>query len=163
VSTNDIANAITTITDVQANQLLVTIKRRDFFSDLITFTNLYGGKSVNVKDWMQERKLENGRLQWRINTAIGSFIWRIDVVLRLTLCSENDLNNAVAWVQLRTESKPYALILKRGTESIRDHIVASYIMLEQKMRMKEKRYFIGDGIALQDSNVMAVHYATSHR
>lgn len=61
VSTNDIASAVTTITDVQANQLLVTIKRRDFVSDIITFTNLYGGKSVSVKDWMKERKLENGR------------------------------------------------------------------------------------------------------
>jgi hypothetical protein len=61
VSTNDIASAVTTITDVQANQLLVTIKRRDFRSDIITFTNLYDGKSVNIKDWMQERKLTNER------------------------------------------------------------------------------------------------------
>ena len=61
VSTNDIASAVTTITDVQANQLLVTIKRRDFRSDIITFTNLYGGKSVNIKDWMRERKLTNER------------------------------------------------------------------------------------------------------
>ena len=79
------------------------------------------------------------------------------------LCSENDLDNTLAWVQLGTQTKPYALILKRGTENIRDDIVASYIMLEQKMRMKEKQYFIGDGIALQASNVMAVHYATSKR
>lgn len=62
VSTIDTARAVTTITDVQANQLLVTIKRRDFRPDIITFTkSLYGGKSVNVKDWLQECNIANKR------------------------------------------------------------------------------------------------------
>jgi len=157
VSTNGKDGAITTITDVQTNQLLVTIKRRDFRSDIISFTNLYGGKPVKVKDWIQEKKPTNQRSQWKINTTAGSFTWRTDVVLRLTLCSENDLDHPIAWVQPKTETKRYALVMKGGTENFRDEIVASYIILEQRMRMKEKQNI---SRVLVDSNPMTFHQAS---
>ncbi|KAF8162647.1 hypothetical protein B0H34DRAFT_651301 [Crassisporium funariophilum] len=140
IATKDAAGALTLITDLQTNELLVTIKRRTLHPDTVKFAYRYDGKAVKIKDWMQEGKMEDGRLKWTMNTPVGRFVWRKDVALRLALWAENDGLHPIAWSQLKTEYVPHALVLERGTEIFRDEIVASYLILEQQMRIEEKGY-----------------------
>ncbi|KIM46937.1 hypothetical protein M413DRAFT_23258 [Hebeloma cylindrosporum] len=129
----------TTITDVQTNELLVRIKRRTLHADAITFTHHYGGNPLKLKQWVVDSgKTLEGYRKWTIETPLGVFVWRIDPVLRLSLCPGRDLDHPVAWVQLPTGTLPFALLLKRGTEGFRDQILASFIILEQLLRLEEK-------------------------
>jgi len=141
VSTLDAAGARTTITNVETNELLVTMKKRILQSDIVKFANKYGGKSLKQKDWLVETKMADGYPKWTIHTPIGNFVWRKDIVYRLALCPENDLDHPIAYSQFPTvedRSIPLTLLLTRGTESFRDEIVASFLILEQHIRMEEK-------------------------
>ncbi|KDR82171.1 hypothetical protein GALMADRAFT_222045 [Galerina marginata CBS 339.88] len=141
VSTLDAAGARTTRTNVETNELLVTIKKRTLHSDTIKFANKHEWKSLKQKDWLVDGKLADGFPKRTIRTPVGSFVWRRDVVYRLALCPENDLDHPVTYTQFPTmedRSTPWALLLTRGTESFRDEIVASFLILEQHLRMEEK-------------------------
>jgi len=147
ISTIDAGAERTTISDAETNELLVTIQRRALLADTVTFTRHYGGRSFKLKDWLKEETLENGHTTWTIQTPVGNFLWRTDVTLRLALCPESNLEHSIAWAQLHTESTPFGLILARGTELFRDEIVASFLILEQRMRMREKLYFRAHGLS----------------
>ena len=54
------------------------------------------------------------------------------------LCPEDDQGHPVAWVQLPTGTSPFALLIKRESEGFRDQILASFIILEQLLRLEEK-------------------------
>ncbi|KDR82288.1 hypothetical protein GALMADRAFT_240780 [Galerina marginata CBS 339.88] len=164
VATLDPAGARTTITDAQTNELLVTIKRKSFQSDTIKFAHRYGGKSVKQKDWLVAGNMEDGSPKWTIQTSVGDFIWRRDIVYRLALCPENDIEHPVAYCQFPTledRSISWALLLTRGTESFRDEIVASFLILEQVLRIEEKNLGVSGYIMSNMQAQMAFNFSAA--
>ncbi|KAF9478253.1 hypothetical protein BDN70DRAFT_880213 [Pholiota conissans] len=160
ISTVDAAAAITKITDLSTNQLLVTIRRRALLPDDIKFTYHYDGEAVKMKEWLREEQSEDGHTQWMIDTPMGSYIWRIQVTLRLSLCPINDIDNPIAWVKHETPTSPItALVLKRGTESFMDEILAGFLILELKLRMKEKEMTKAFGWNANKRYVLGTMYA----
>ncbi|KDR69383.1 hypothetical protein GALMADRAFT_104055 [Galerina marginata CBS 339.88] len=149
VSTLDAGAERTTISDAEAGagEVLVVVQRRALLSDTVTFARHYGGRSLKLKDWLKEDVLENGHTTWTIQTPVGNFVWRTDVALRLALCPESNLEHPLAWAQLHTETTPFGLVLTRGTEQFREEIVASFLILEQRMRMREKMYYRAHGLS----------------
>ncbi|KAF8882769.1 hypothetical protein CPB84DRAFT_1686529 [Gymnopilus junonius] len=145
IATLDAAAERTTITDAATEEVLVTIQRRAVLADTVTFSRSSepNSNSVKLKDWLKERTLETGYSTWTVETPIGNFVWRTDKSLRLALCPEGNLDHPIAWAQLKSETDPFALILTRGTEPFREEIVASFIILEQRMRLKEKLFYGG--------------------
>ncbi|PPQ76434.1 hypothetical protein CVT26_013004 [Gymnopilus dilepis] len=143
IATTDSAAERTVIKDVATGEVVVVIQRRTVLSDIVVFSARDGRGEVTVKlkEWLKEKTLENGYSTWTIETPIGNFVWRTDKSLRLALCPESNLDHPIAWAQLKTDTDPFALVLTRGTEPFREEIVASYIVLEQKMRMKEKSFY----------------------
>lgn len=60
ISTTDPAAAHTKIKDAQNQRLLMSIKRRTFFPDLITFSDRNNGKPLKVKEWLKKKPVANG-------------------------------------------------------------------------------------------------------
>ncbi|PPQ97200.1 hypothetical protein CVT26_000710 [Gymnopilus dilepis] len=158
VSTLDAAGAQTKITDAQSKELLTVIKKKTFQPDTVQFTHKYDGKPLKQREWLVPGKFEDGRSKWTIHIPLGRFVWRTDVVHRLALCPENDLEHPVAYSQFPTfddPSPPFALLLNRGTEPYRDEILASFLILEQHLRMDEKSMSVASGRMAYYSGVSA--------
>ncbi|TFK34888.1 hypothetical protein BDQ12DRAFT_737932 [Crucibulum laeve] len=151
ITTSDRDGAKTKIFDASTSTLLVTIERRAFFSDRIIFTNRYDGKSLKVNNWIKELNVSGQHPMHVIETPFGNFIWKVHVLHRHALFSEFDAEIPIAYMRPPTRSSPMGLHLERGTENFREEILGSFLILEQRMKMKEKVSAVGDGIAMQAS------------
>ncbi|KAF8871741.1 hypothetical protein CPB84DRAFT_1967667 [Gymnopilus junonius] len=148
ISTLDKSVEHTQIMDAQTKEVLVDIRERILQPDTIQFTNKYDGRVFKQRQWLVGGKLENGGLKWTINLAIGKFVWRTDIVHRLALCPEYDLEHPAAYSQIPTSqdpSIPFALLLHRGTEPYREEILASFLIIEQRLRIEEKTSTVASG------------------
>ncbi|KDR81302.1 hypothetical protein GALMADRAFT_265045 [Galerina marginata CBS 339.88] len=148
ISTTDAAGDHTTVSDAQTKELLVDIQHHTLRSDTVTFTHHFNGKPLKLKEWLKEKTLEDGRSPaWAMETSLGSLVWRPDVSFRLALrpVVGGEMAQPIAWAHLQTHSTPLTLLISCGTQAIRDEIVASFIVLEQRMRMSEKGYAKADG------------------
>jgi hypothetical protein len=52
----------------------------------------------------------------------------------------------------RTGPNP-SLVLERGTESVKDQIIASFLLVEQGMRMMEKEYKNAGGLGAMQASM----------
>ncbi|TFK34889.1 hypothetical protein BDQ12DRAFT_689008 [Crucibulum laeve] len=143
--------AQTKVFDVSTTHLAITIDRSVFFSDKITFADRNDGKAIKVNDWMKETKIPKQHPIHVMETPYGKFTWKVDVVHRHALYSEADPENPIAYMKPATSSSPMALHLESGTESFREEILGSFLLVEQRMRMKEKESTIGYGVAMEAS------------
>ncbi|KDR69954.1 hypothetical protein GALMADRAFT_31287, partial [Galerina marginata CBS 339.88] len=145
ISTTDAAGDHTTICDANTKELLVDIQHHTLRSDTVTFTHHFDGKPLKLKEWLKEETLGDGSPAWAMETSVGSLVWRPDVSFRLAVIVGGETAQPIAWAHLQTHSTPLTLVISRGTQAIRDEIVASFIVLEQRMRMSEKGYAKADG------------------
>ncbi|KAJ3513855.1 hypothetical protein NLJ89_g2719 [Agrocybe chaxingu] len=156
VATVDANAARSIITDVQSGEQLAKIKRRTLHSDTVKFSHFFDGKAVKIKEWLREEKMANGHKRWNIETPAGSFSWRKDVT------RSYDMERPIAWLQLPTNEKPYALVLKSGTESFIAQILAAFVILEQEIRLEEKEFFKADGIVSDERTLVGMHVDTGN-
>ncbi|PPQ73979.1 hypothetical protein CVT26_006348 [Gymnopilus dilepis] len=137
LSTVDAAAERTTISHSQTGDVLVTIRRRDVLPSTVVFSEKSQGgeRKLKLKEWLRE---DVGSEGWRIDTPVGEFVWRTDEEVRLALCPADNLSHPIAWAT----GDPFGLVLTRGTEQFREEIVASFIILEHRMRMEAKYAYL---------------------
>ncbi|KAJ3516309.1 hypothetical protein NLJ89_g1202 [Agrocybe chaxingu] len=87
VSTTDPAGLITKVTDLDTNEVVITIKHRRFHADTVKFAHRFDGKSIKIKEWLIEGKMTDGFTKWTVNTLLcgaqtPSYDWLSVVVLK---------------------------------------------------------------------------------
>ncbi|KAG5640484.1 hypothetical protein DXG03_008343 [Asterophora parasitica] len=128
IATLDNSESNTEIQDAQTLRVLAKIKRRSIFSNTVVFMDHYEGKSLKLDKWLTQHRAEDG--------------------------SEFDLDTPLAHMVI-TGATP-SVVMKGGTEAFRDLILASLLILEQKMRLEEK-YHSTDGWVADERTVLG-HY-----
>ncbi|KAF9481295.1 hypothetical protein BDN70DRAFT_991980 [Pholiota conissans] len=151
ISTVDPAGAVTKIINLATGQLLATIKRRTFLPDVVKFEQLYNGEPLKIREWLLEVKISGQYTKWIVNTPSGTFVWHVHKIFRLALFPENDSENPIAWLQL---DGSFSLVLKRSTEGFRDEIITSFVILEQQMRLEEKKISKANGVGEFTTSLM---------
>ncbi|OAX39455.1 hypothetical protein K503DRAFT_769490 [Rhizopogon vinicolor AM-OR11-026] len=135
----------TDIFDARANNLLAHIDRRDILPDTITFPDRNDGSSINISKWLHKSKLEDGNHIHAIETTCGSYVWKKDATYRLVLYRKDDMSNHVAHLQQGTRTQNFAVIMQPEAQLIRDDVIISFLILEQRLRVSEKNINIGGG------------------
>ncbi|TFK35455.1 hypothetical protein BDQ12DRAFT_688175 [Crucibulum laeve] len=135
---SDRAGARTDIYDIQAKSIVGTIKRKEVFSDTVTFPHRNSGKPIKVRKWLRSTRTPGGFSSMTLETESGLFIWRLDTSLRLVLYREDDLDSPISYVKSSSPNSHLILVLKSGSEDIREEIIVSFLILEQKLRVQEK-------------------------
>ncbi|KAF8179677.1 hypothetical protein BJ912DRAFT_982497 [Pholiota molesta] len=130
----------TDICDIPGQCVVATIKRREILPDTIKLTNRHDGNAVAIKNWLKQITLP-GHVEpsTSLTTEVGKFVWKTDAAHRLALYSEDDAEVPVAFTMRVRSPEPLVLTLKAGCEEMVEDILVSFIILEQKLRMKEKR------------------------
>ncbi|CAA7262192.1 unnamed protein product [Cyclocybe aegerita] len=95
VSTTDPAGLITKVTDLTANEVVITIKHRRFHADTVKFAHRFDSKYVKIKEWLVEGKMTDGFTKWTVDTPVGTFVWRTDAELRLAAATRKGVGKAV--------------------------------------------------------------------
>ncbi|KAG1749428.1 hypothetical protein EDB19DRAFT_1893514 [Suillus lakei] len=137
----------TDIFDARGNRLLARIDRRDILPDTITFPDRNRGSSINLNKWLQKSKLENGHHIHSIETTPGTYVWKSDADYRLALYRKGDMSNP------RTQNFARRLI--------RDDVIVSFLILEQRLRISERNINVGGGKFEQNRTVLGHHVNTS--
>ncbi|KAG0701080.1 hypothetical protein DFH29DRAFT_982856 [Suillus ampliporus] len=151
----------TDIFDARANRLLARIDRRDILPDNITFPDRNSGSSINLSKWLQKSKLETGHHVHSIETAHGTYVWKSDANYRLALYRKGDMSNPVAHLQLGSRTQNFAVIMQGEAELIRDDVIVSFLILEQRLRVFEKNIEVGGGKFEQNRTVLGHYVNTS--
>ncbi|PPQ99180.1 hypothetical protein CVT24_009271 [Panaeolus cyanescens] len=134
------SNSRTDICYLPSNSTIATIRRRELFSDTVKFPARNGGSSVPIKQWLPSTTLPNNRMECTsLVTDLGNFVWRTDVTYRLALFLEHDANHPVAFMIRTRPPEPLVLHIRDGSEGMIEDVLVSFIILEQRIRMKEKR------------------------
>ncbi|KAF9032935.1 hypothetical protein BJ165DRAFT_1357546 [Panaeolus papilionaceus] len=119
---------------------IATIKRRELFSDTVKFARRNGGNSIPIKQWLTSITLPMHRNECTsLVTDLGNFVWKTDVTYRLALFPEEDTNQPVAFMIRSRPPEPLVLHIRDGSEDMLEDILVSFVILEQRLRMKEKR------------------------
>ncbi|KAG2134502.1 hypothetical protein DEU56DRAFT_409007 [Suillus clintonianus] len=142
----------TDIFDLRGNRLLARIDRRDILPDTITFPYRNGGYSIYLSKWLQKSKLENGHHIHAIETALGTYVWKSDAEYRLALYRKGDMSKPVVHLQQGTRTQNFAVIMQGEAELIRDDVIVSFLMLEQRLRISEKNI---DGLLSTGTNIVS--------
>ncbi|KAF8874713.1 hypothetical protein CPB84DRAFT_1797253 [Gymnopilus junonius] len=144
IATVDAAAERTTIADAATGEMVVTIQRRDVLPSWVTFSerSVTGARKVKLREWLKEQEEGGPGAQWKMETVVGNFVWRVDELLRLALHPESNLDRPIAWAQAQTDVDPFALIATRATDPFREEIVASFLILEHRIRMEEKKAYL---------------------
>ncbi|TFK35527.1 hypothetical protein BDQ12DRAFT_688278 [Crucibulum laeve] len=138
ISTSDASDTRTTIFNNLIQRTLVTVQRRSLLADALTFDDRYDGKKVKIDSWLRAIKLPDGNPGHVIRTTQGNYIWKVDIVHRHVLYAEEDLDTPLAYMVIATATSPMSLIIAREVEDIVDDILVSFMILELRMRLREK-------------------------
>lgn len=144
----------TDIFDVRGNRLLARVDRRDILPDTITFPNRNSGSSIHLSKWLQKSKLEDGHHIHSIETAHGTYVWKSDAAYRLALYRKGDMSKPVAHLQQGTRTQNFAVIMQEEAELIRDDVIVSFLILEQRLRISEKHIVVGGAAMLEQSRTV---------
>jgi hypothetical protein len=107
---------------------------------------------------------------YAIETTRGSYVWKKDATYRLVvsrpagLCAivlmfdlagyflpslqlyrKDDMSNHVAHLQQGTRTQNFAVIMQPEAQLIRDDVIISFLILEQRLRVSEKNVNVGGG------------------
>ncbi|KAG1763368.1 hypothetical protein EDD22DRAFT_777131 [Suillus occidentalis] len=150
----------TDIFDARGNRLLARVDKRDILPDTITFPNRNNGSSINLSKWLQKGKLGDGHHIHSIDTARGTYVWKSDANYRLALYRKGDMSSPVAHLQQGTRTQNFAVIMQGEAELIRDDVIVSFLILEQRLRISEKHIDVGGGKFDQNRTVLGHHVNT---
>ncbi|KAF8957762.1 hypothetical protein BDZ97DRAFT_1669372 [Flammula alnicola] len=130
----------TDVCDIPGKCVVATIKRREILADTIKFTNRNDGKAVAINKWLRPTVVPSHvEPCTSLVTDVGYFVWKTDAAHRLALYSEDDAQVPLAFMTRVRPPEPLVLVLKDGCEEMVEDILVSFIILEQRLRMKEKR------------------------
>ncbi|KAF8061836.1 hypothetical protein FPV67DRAFT_1422353 [Lyophyllum atratum] len=139
VSTSGRSGTRITIQEANTQRVLATIKRRSLLPDTVTFADHHGGSPMKLDEWMPDAEP-----MAIIETGVGRYHWKAHELHRLALYSEHNVHTPLAYMTI-SGTKP-CLVMEAGTESFRDQILASLLIVEQNARMKEKRSSIAEAM-----------------
>ncbi|KAF8162662.1 hypothetical protein B0H34DRAFT_628134, partial [Crassisporium funariophilum] len=129
----------TDICDVPGQCIISTIKRREVFSDTVKFPKRNGGSSVAINKWLRSITMPTHTEPCTsLVTDDGNFVWKTDPTYRLALFPEEDASVPIAYMTRVRPPEPLVLVFKAGSEDMVEDILVSFIILEQRLRMKEK-------------------------
>ncbi|KAJ7099136.1 hypothetical protein C8R44DRAFT_859494 [Mycena epipterygia] len=126
-----------TSSDSEESEPLARIACNAFLPDTIAFPASSASK-MRLSKWLRRCTLADGLEVHMIETDAGKCVLKPDLVHRLALFAEHDLQTPVAHWQRRAAGAPLSPVLYAGTESFRAQIIAAFIVLELRMRMAEK-------------------------
>jgi len=130
----------TDVCDIPGQCIVATIKRREVFSDTVKFPKRNDGNSVAINKWLRRITLPTHvEPCTSLVTDSGNFVWKTDPTYRLALYPEDDAQMPLAFMPRTRPPEPLILVLKEGSEEMVEDIIVSFIILEQRIRMKEKR------------------------
>jgi len=127
----------TTISRANESTPLAVLERHDMLSDKITFT---GRESLSVRKWLKSHLFSSFPVTFEEGGR--KYTWNQSDQGQLTLTSESDPDRPIAWFQ---GTKRYLvdgasqvgsayLALESEAEQIRDVVIISMLVLEQKTR-----------------------------
>ncbi|KAF7437469.1 hypothetical protein PC9H_004310 [Pleurotus ostreatus] len=134
------------------DQPLATLQRREVLPDKISFR---GGEKIKVKSWLRPLKAfstfpaafeENGT----------TYVWDASIVGQLSMYKASEPDTPIAWFQSSRKLVmdgvptvlPAFLVLQPDAADIQDLTVVSFLILEQKARMSNKRTELLSGRAV---------------
>ncbi|CAA7261026.1 unnamed protein product [Cyclocybe aegerita] len=132
----------TDVCDIATQSVVATIKRREVFADTIKFPARNNGTSVAINKWLRPITHSPYHAEPSISlvTDVGNFVWESDAAHRLALYAEEDHQVPVAFFSRnRQPQDAIVLVMKSGAEEMVEDVIVSFIILEQRLRMKEKR------------------------
>lgn len=70
------------------------------------------------------------------------------------------MSNPIAHLQQGTRTQNFAVIMQGEAELIRDDVIISFLILEQRLRISEKNIIVGGGKFEQNRTVLGYHVNT---
>jgi len=129
----------TDLCDLTEQRVVATVKRRELFPDVVVFAHR-SGKSVRISKWLKRQKSPPERPRTtELLTPSGSFIWKSDNTHRFALYSQDQTEFPIAYSKILEDPPTIALVLRNCSDTIvQVEIITSFLVLEHKLRMKEK-------------------------
>ncbi|KAF8162774.1 hypothetical protein B0H34DRAFT_293991 [Crassisporium funariophilum] len=128
----------TDLCDLSEQRVVATVKRREIFPDVVVFAHR-NGKSIQVRKWLRRRKPPQVITPCAVlETEVGRFTWRSDSTYRLALYHEGQTQSPIAFCKVMHDPPTLALMLRPGLDNLHVEIITSFLILEHRLRMKEK-------------------------
>ncbi|KDQ58707.1 hypothetical protein JAAARDRAFT_78330 [Jaapia argillacea MUCL 33604] len=138
----------TEVRSVYSDTPLAVITRSTFFPDKVS---LRGAEPVRLGRWLKT----HGTSEFPITIEVEgrNYLWRTNAIHQLALFAEDDPYTPLAWFikARRTPSgitSPPYFVLTPEIDEIRDDIVASLVVVEQKVRMVVKHELLAINIGI---------------
>ena len=143
---NGTTSGLTThVVNNYTKERVVTISYRDILPDIVTFADHNNGKAYKLKKWLKVVKLDDGSETTLMEVGTEKYYWKLHPIHRFALYPERDFENPVAHLVMHGGNR-ISLVMEHGTESFRDMILASILIVELRLRTIEKKSNIGQGI-----------------
>ncbi|KAF8653571.1 hypothetical protein AX16_003881 [Volvariella volvacea WC 439] len=141
----------------------ITIAKSEIFADKL---KLRGQEPVKIKNWLSG----GDGVSWFSFMHEGTrYIWRASGTYQVWFFPDTDVDNPIAWYQpsrkvnINGEVRPIAgyLALKGKALEMIQIVLASYLLVAQKIGLNRRRLAIGEGQALAGMGDLAtLYYAT---
>ncbi|EGN96461.1 hypothetical protein SERLA73DRAFT_162245 [Serpula lacrymans var. lacrymans S7.3] len=134
------------------DHVIATVERRDIFPDQITFK---GSQSMNLSKWLKSPKMAKFPISFVKDEK--RYEWRINFIGQVALYEEGAaVTDAIAWFQASrkrvVDGRPVVynalLALKPEADLMRDTVLVSCLLVEQKARMNAKANELAVGRAI---------------
>ncbi|KAG9223349.1 hypothetical protein PLEOSDRAFT_1101109 [Pleurotus ostreatus PC15] len=141
------------------DQPLAVLHRRDFLADKISFC---GGEKIKVKDWLKPLKAFSPfPVAFEANDTM--YVWDASIVGQLSMYKASEPDTPIGWFQSSRKLVmdgvptvlPAFLVLQPDAADIQDLTVISFLILEHKIRMINKRTELISGRAIHSGSISA--------
>ncbi|KAF8891128.1 hypothetical protein CPB84DRAFT_1683406 [Gymnopilus junonius] len=130
----------TDICDIPGQRIVATIKRRELLPDTVKFPSRNEGHSIAVSKWLRPVMVtSHPESCTSLVTDSGKFIWKTNPTYRLALFPAEDPEVPLAFAIRTRPPESLALTIKEECDEMMEDILISFIILEHRLRMKEKR------------------------
>lgn len=132
----DLFSLLVEETDPKA--LITTIKRREFFPDVVKFRSR--DVCVQINKWLHKEKLPHGLSGTTLDTSCGPLLWRYgqEELYRLALYTDKDSDVPVAHLDCSRTRIPMVLVIQPGYQDLVEEILTSALILEFKLKAFER-------------------------
>ncbi|PPQ77588.1 hypothetical protein CVT25_011380 [Psilocybe cyanescens] len=130
----------TELCDLTDRNIVATLKRRDFLPNLVVFAHR-NGKPLKISNWLKRRKISQGNQMatvYDLLTPSGCFTWKSDGTRNLALYPQYQTDFPIAYSKKLEDPPTLALFLRSCSDNDKVEIITSFIVLEHRLRMKEK-------------------------
>ncbi|KAF9533649.1 hypothetical protein CPB83DRAFT_890120 [Crepidotus variabilis] len=127
----------TSLRDLHENKLVAVWKRRDIFPDIVQFE--HRRKKLRLRKWL--KKFSNEEIGGHELTIEDMrFLWKSHHQHRVALFADQDLHNPLAHCRMLQDSHTISLVIQACVSgATKVEIIMSFLVVEHRQRMKEKR------------------------